>query len=698
MNQSDIDTDTIGDVCDPDIDGDSVLNDNDAFPNDPSESVDSDSDGTGDNADAFPNDASETADTDSDGTGDNADNCPLDANADQSDIDTDTIGDVCDPDIDGDGALNEDDADPTDPNVSADADEDGIDDSSDNCLNLANTDQTDTDGDNQGDACDADKDGDTLANASDPDELNSESIYHFDFFYNQLSSDTNAFKAAVVGETVTQSDGTIDIGTGVDSTTLDLGSDGTGNGSFDVRADYATTEESLSYTGTDFSTADATLTDTTVSMDDLANTVALSNGVLSFTDETPATALTAWGQHNFIGSGRVSLNGASTTLATAQEQAFSVLSFTDGNSSDADLNADYGVVIMDVVYGDDDSAEAIPGIDELVNLFSVVSVFGFDGNGGLTLADGSGYISGLGLADGYVSFLDQLPATTGTYTVSSSGAVELFFADESTYGFADSEGDLMTFGDPASRTYAVKLGSGVTNEDLENLMFDLQGIVIDSSNVTLNASTYLGGMAMFSADGSTLTLSGSITKAVAAFSDSALPSVTTASEALSLTSNAITIADNGRLSPITFAGSGLELEGFLTENGGLLLRVVDMVSVTSGGTGGTAGLQVGSTFFPLADAPFNGVIPQICDDEDTQGAACTVFRDIAGGESLSILTSGGQFLVGTWVEGGSGGGASTTPFTSDVRAGSGPDLDPIAADTEVTITQGILFGTAVVGP
>jgi hypothetical protein len=55
-------------------------------------------------------------------------------------------------------------------------------------------------------------------------------------------------------------------------------------------------------------------------------------------------------------------------------------------------------------------------------------------------------------------------------------------------------------------------------------------------------------------------------------------------------------------------------------------------------------------------------------------------------------------LFGTWTEGGAGGGSTTTPFTSDVRAGAGPDLDPIAADTEVTITQGILFGTAVAGP
>ena len=138
----------------------------------------------------------------------------------------------------------------------------------DNCPAVANPDQADDDNNNVGDVC----------------ETTSVSVkYHFDFFYNQLSSDTGAFKAAVVGETVTQANGFIDIGTGVDSTTLDLGSSGTGT--FDVRADYAITEESLSYTGTDFSLATATFTDETLSDDDLANTVTLLNGVLSFTDE-----------------------------------------------------------------------------------------------------------------------------------------------------------------------------------------------------------------------------------------------------------------------------------------------------------------------------------------------------------------------------------------------------------------------------
>ena len=469
---------------------------------------------------------------------------------------------------------------------------------------------------------------------------------------------------------------------------MDLGSDETGNGSFDVRADYANTEESLSYSGTDFSSATPTLTDVTVTTDNLANTVSLSNGVLSFTDETATTALSVWGNHNFIGSGRVTLNGASTILATAQEAAISLLSFADGSSDDGDLNADYGVVILDTVYGNDIE---FPDTDEVTNLFSVVGVFGFNGAGALALSAGSSYISGLGTADGFVAFLTDLPAATGTYTVSPTGAVELVIDGESSYGFADSEGDLFTTGDPASRMYGVKLGTGITSSSLANISFDLSGLVVDSSNTTLNVSTYAGLTAAVSSDGTMLTLTGSVDKAVAAFSDSALPSVATGSQTFNLTSDAFTVADNGRLSPITFADSGLELEGFIAENGGLLLRVVNMETAV-GGAVATAGLQVGSTLYPVADAPFSGTPPQVCNEEVVGGGACTDFRDIAEGESLAIVTDAGQILIGTWSEGGSGGGLTTTPITADVRADSAPSLDPIAADTTVNITQGVLFG------
>ena len=77
--------------------------------------------------------------------------------------------------------------------------------------------------------------------------------------------------------------------------------------------------------------------------------ISCSKDVLSLPGET---TFSAWGDNNFIGSGRVTLNGVSSTLAVAEEQALSLLSYADGSSDDADLNADYGVVILDTVYGE----------------------------------------------------------------------------------------------------------------------------------------------------------------------------------------------------------------------------------------------------------------------------------------------------------------------------------------------------------
>ena len=63
-------------VLPPDSDGDGVIDDEDAFPENPDESVDSDGDGVGDNSDAFPDDPNESVDSDGDGFSDNYDECP----------------------------------------------------------------------------------------------------------------------------------------------------------------------------------------------------------------------------------------------------------------------------------------------------------------------------------------------------------------------------------------------------------------------------------------------------------------------------------------------------------------------------------------------------------------------------------------------------------------------------------------------
>jgi Thrombospondin type 3 repeat len=101
-----------------------------------------------------------TTDTDLDGVIDSADNCVNIKNAGQNDQDGDGLGNPCDDDRDGDGVLNVDDPAPTDPNIPGttpdptDTDNDTVPDSSDNCPDVANADQADSDGDRIGDACD----------------------------------------------------------------------------------------------------------------------------------------------------------------------------------------------------------------------------------------------------------------------------------------------------------------------------------------------------------------------------------------------------------------------------------------------------------------------------------------------------------------------------------------------------------------
>ena len=79
-----------------------------------------------------------SADRDGDGVNDNEDNCPDIENPGQEDSDLDDVGDACDPDSDSDG--------------------DGIFNDLDNCPDVPNQDQTDSDGDGKGDACDPPED------------------------------------------------------------------------------------------------------------------------------------------------------------------------------------------------------------------------------------------------------------------------------------------------------------------------------------------------------------------------------------------------------------------------------------------------------------------------------------------------------------------------------------------------------------
>jgi len=84
-------------------------------------------------------------DSDSDGWPDSIDNCPQVPNIEQYDTDLDGLGNACDDDDDGDTVR----------------------DSADNCPLVPNADQADSDGDGLGDACDTDNDNDGVRDTAD---------------------------------------------------------------------------------------------------------------------------------------------------------------------------------------------------------------------------------------------------------------------------------------------------------------------------------------------------------------------------------------------------------------------------------------------------------------------------------------------------------------------------------------------------
>jgi hypothetical protein len=176
-----------------DDDNDGVANIDDAFPNDPTEWLDTDNDGIGNNADddddndgvediqdAFPLDPLESLDTDSDGIGNNAD----------PDDDNDNVPDVDDSfpldetewfDSDGDGLGN---------NQDLDDDNDGVNDTED-AFPLDSTESVDTDNDGIGNNADDDDDGDGVVDSEDdfPEDPNESSDLDGDGLGNNVDTD-----------------------------------------------------------------------------------------------------------------------------------------------------------------------------------------------------------------------------------------------------------------------------------------------------------------------------------------------------------------------------------------------------------------------------------------------------------------------------------------------------------------------------
>jgi hypothetical protein len=176
LGQADFDDDGVGDACDNDADNDGVTNnapidflgsDNCPFENSTGfdlngdgciDSQDTDGDGVLNDVDTCPG-GDDNLDADNDGTPNACDTYQQDWDNDG----TDDLNDVCQGY--NDSIDNDDDGIPLGcDNHPNDTDNDGIINPNDNCIYVSNTDQTNLDGDAEGDACDGDIDGDGISN------------------------------------------------------------------------------------------------------------------------------------------------------------------------------------------------------------------------------------------------------------------------------------------------------------------------------------------------------------------------------------------------------------------------------------------------------------------------------------------------------------------------------------------------------
>lgn len=144
-------------TCD-DTDGDLVPSFMDNCPDTSNDAqLDTDEDGIGDACDLCPGrwDANSQQDWDGDGVGIECDNCPVVANANQANNDADYLGDACDNCPSVNNPYQRDyDHDRIGDFCDTDDDNDGINNTTDNCRHVSNADQEDSDQDGTGDVCD----------------------------------------------------------------------------------------------------------------------------------------------------------------------------------------------------------------------------------------------------------------------------------------------------------------------------------------------------------------------------------------------------------------------------------------------------------------------------------------------------------------------------------------------------------------